>query len=319
MHEEQACIFEGLKRRIGGDHLAARLRLQVNHSAKYFGRGFGGFHWENIGVLPQILKFLLKTLGFLSKGTKNAGDYEIVAVDVQLAGLPEPFEGFRILQLSDIHIDGMPDSGERLISIVAKLNFDLCVLTGDFRFHTFGDFGPALKGMGKLAASIRCRYGILGILGNHDFVEMVPELESFGIRMLLNETTAIEKDGTVIHVSGLDDPHFYGVDELEKALTDVPGDEINLLLVHSPEIIPAAARAGVNYYLCGHTHGGQICLPRRIPILINANCARTFVSGFWKYENMSGYTSRGAGASGLAVRFFCPPEITLHRLSARVA
>lgn len=317
MRANQPCIFEGLQRRIGKSHLARRLSIQVDHSAKYFGKGSGKFHWENIDFLPQVLEFLIKASGFFQKGERNAEAYEVVEVDVQLEGLPKPFENFRILHLSDIHIDGMPDLGKRLIRIIGNLTYDLCVLTGDFRFHTFGNYEPSIKCMKKLAASIKCRHGILGILGNHDFVEMVPELEACGIRMLLNETATIEREGTAIHVLGLDDAHFYGVDDLKNTIAGIQDNEIKLLLVHSPEIIPAAARAGVHYYLCGHTHGGQICLPGKIPILTNANCPRAYVSGAWKYQNMAGYTSRGTGSSGLAVRYCCPPEITVHRLSSR--
>ena len=319
MSANQQCIFEGLQQRIGKDHLAKRLSLQVDHSAKYFGKGFGRFHWENIDLLPQVLELFLKVSGFLRKGERNAAEYEVVEVDVLIDGLPEPFEGFRILQLSDIHIDGIPDLGERLIRIIGNLAYDLCVLTGDYRFHTFGNYEPSLNHMKKLAASIQCQHGILGILGNHDFVEMVPDLESCGIRMLLNEATTIERGGSIIHILGLDDAHFYGVNELTKAIVGLHADEIKLLLVHSPEIIPEAACAGVDYYLCGHTHGGQVCLPGSIPILTNAKCARAFIGGAWKYQNMAGYTSRGTGSSGLAVRFCCPPEITLHRLSRRVS
>ncbi len=235
-------------------------------------------------------------------------------VDVMLSALPEAFENFCILHLSDLHIDGMPDHGERLSRIVGKLNYDLCVMTGDLRFHMFGSTEPSLNGMKRLAESIKCPHGILGILGNHDFVEMVPALESCGIRMLLNEKVTIERGDAVIHILGLDDAHFYGANSLEKAIRGLGADEVKLLLVHSPEIMAEAARAGVDYYLCGHTHGGQICLPGNIPILTNARCARKYVGGVWQYERMAGYTSRGTGSSCLPVRFCCPPEITLHRL-----
>ena len=313
MSPRQPFLFEELERRIGRNHLARRLRLQVDHSAKFFGRGFGRFHWENINILPLALEFLLKVSRLFRVGKHNVLDFEVVEVDVMVEGLPEAFEDFCILHLSDIHIDGMPDDGERLIRIIQRLHYDVCVLTGDFRFHTFGNYEPSLNGMKRLAASIECPHGIFGILGNHDFVEMVPALESSGIRMLLNETVRIARGDAAIHILGLDDAHFYGVDALDKAIRDIPAAEVKVLLVHSPEIIAEAAHAGVNYYLCGHTHGGQICLPGGIPLLTNANCSRKYVGGLWHYENMAGYTSRGTGSSCLPVRFFCPPEITLHR------
>jgi uncharacterized protein len=80
-------------------------------------------------------------------------------------------------------------------------------------------------------------------------------------------------------------------------------------------LIPKAAEIGFNYYLCGHTHGGQICLPGGIPILTNTGFLKRYIKGPWKRGKMHGYTSRGTGTSGLNVRYFCPPEITLHILS----
>ncbi len=315
MTDTQPQLFEELEHRIGRDHLAKRLRLQVDHSAKFLGQGFGRFHWENSNLLPVILQYLLKVSGLLGKGRQNALDFEVVEVDVMLEDLPEALEDYCLLQLSDIHIDGMPDGGERLIRSIRQLRYDACVLTGDYRFHAFGNYERSMDGMKRLVASLECLDGIYGILGNHDFVEMVPALESCGVHMLLNETVRITRGNATIHLLGLDDAHFYGVAALEKAGRNLPSDSIKVLLAHSPELIAEAARAGVNYYLCGHTHGGQICLPGGIPLLTNARCARKYVGGVWQYEHMAGYTSRGTGSSCLPVRFFCPPEITLHRLA----
>jgi len=151
-------------------------------------------------------------------------------------------------------------------------------------------------------------------LGNHDFIETVPLLEAMGIRVLLNEAVAIQRGDEAIWIAGTDDCHFYQVVDLSKALGGIPPDGFKILMTHSPELLDEAAQAGVNYYLCGHTHGGQICLPGTIPILTNAACPRKYVSGPWKYQKVTGHTSRGTGSAGLAVRFFCPPEITLHTL-----
>jgi hypothetical protein len=155
---------------------------------------------------------------------------------------------------------------------------------------------------------------VLGILGNHDPIEMVPGLESAGIRMLLNEAAAIRRGAVEIHVAGLDDTHFYRTDDLPKAMAEIPPRAVKLLLAHSPEIIPDAAAAGVQYYFCGHTHAGQICLPGGIPVFTRSRGGRAYAAGAWRYGRMGGYTSRGAGTSGLNVRYWCPPEITVHRL-----
>ena len=86
--------------------------------------------------------------------------------------------------------------------------------------------------------------------------------------------------------------------------------------VHTPEMIPEAAQHGIDLYLCGHTHGGQICLPLIAPLLTQANCPRRYTRGAWRYGQVHGYTNTGAGASGVAVRFLCPPEIALIELHA---
>jgi predicted MPP superfamily phosphohydrolase len=143
---------------------------------------------------------------------------------------------------------------------------------------------------------------------------MVPILEAGGMRMLLNEHTCIERNGARLWIAGVDDPHYYETDNLEKAMDGIPPDDFTILLAHSPEIVRNAAFAGVDLYLCGHTHAGQICLPGGRPIVTNSKCPPDRRAGVWKFEGMTGYTSRGAGTSSVGVRFNCPPEITVHRL-----
>jgi uncharacterized protein len=307
-------IFESLEGRIGQDHLGNRLRMQVDHSVRYFSRGHGGFHWENVEFISWVLKGLLKAVGLYWRGQRNAMAYRLVEIDVQIPKLTQELEGLAILQLSDLHADALNDQGERLVTLINSLHFDLCVITGDFRFLTFGDYDSAMRSMQQLIASIQCEYGVVGVLGNHDFIETVPLLENCGIRILINENIPISRaGGAPLWLIGVDDPHFYGLNDLPQALAGLPEYELKILLVHSPEIIAEAAEAGIDYYLCGHTHGGQICLPGGVPILTNASCARKFTAGSWRFNEMQGYTSRGTGSSGLPVRFFCPPEITLHR------
>jgi hypothetical protein len=94
----------------------------------------------------------------------------------------------------------------------------------------------------------------------------------------------------------------------------VPSEAFSVLLSHTPEIFRQAAHAGFNLLLSGHTHGGQICLPGRIPIILESRLPRSMGSGPWVYGDLSGYTSVGVGSSIVPVRFNCPPEITLHHL-----
>lgn len=304
-----------LEHRIGSEHFRKRLQLQTEHSALRLGSTGLHIHWENLDIIRPILKGSLKAVGLLNRALRNSLDYRVETVTVPLRELPPSFHGFRILHLSDLHLEGIWDRGKRLREIIYSLQFDVCVITGDFRFLTFGDYEEAIARMMELANAINCPEGIIGILGNHDFIEMVPGLEKTGMRVLLNESYPIRRGDDTIWIVGVDDTHWYEVDDLPRALTDVPREARKILLAHSPEIIHHAWESGIDYYLCGHSHGGQICLPRGIPILNNSYCSREYISGPWSYNHtLNGYTSRGTGCSLLPVRLSCPPEVTLHQL-----
>ena len=165
-------------------------------------------------------------------------------------------------------------------------------------------------------ASVRShiKHNVYAVLGNHDTVRLVPGFEDMGISMLLNESVTIERDNTRIHLVGIDDAHYYRMDNIEKATSGVPQDEISILLTHTPEIYRQAAHADFDILLAGHTHGGQICLPGQIPVTLDSRLPRSMGSGPWQYHNLIGYTSVGVGSSVVTVRFNCPPEITLHHL-----
>jgi len=191
----------------------------------------------------------------------------------------------------------------------------MCVITGDYRGATFGPFADALEGMKRLRSHLRKT--VYGVLGNHDTIRMVPGLEEMGIRILLNECDPISRGRERIYLAGIDDAHFYRVDNIEKAASNIPPDAFSILLSHTPEVYRHAAHGGFDLLLSGHTHGGQICLPGSIPITLSSVLPRGLGSGAWKYHEMDGYTSVGAGSSIVAVRLNCLPEITLHHLQCR--
>ena len=140
-----------------------------------------------------------------------------------------------------------------------------------------------------------------------------------GIRMLLNECETLSRDGQSIYLAGIDDAHYFRVDNIEKAASDIPHDGFSILLSHTPEIYRQAAHAGFDLILCGHTHGGQICLPGSFRSRSIRCCRAASVSGAWRYRDMVGYTSVGAGTSIMPVRLNCLPEITLHHLRRAAA
>jgi predicted MPP superfamily phosphohydrolase len=306
--------FESLRKRLGEGHFGKRIREQTHQVAIKLSGARGHLYWENLSLLPKTLKLILQATGLYNWANRNTIRFAVEEVEVAFRNLPKVFDGYRILHLSDLHIDGLPDGGDELIRRVSALDFDLCVLTGDYRFSTRGRYEHVVEKMARLVPALECTDGILGILGNHDYIEMVPGLEKLGIRMLLNEVQPIERGGERFWVVGVDDPHFYEVDDLDRAIYKVDGPETTILLTHSPEMYKTAADMKVDYMLCGHTHAGQMCLPGGIAIITNARCPRRLTSGSWEYKGMRGHTSRGTGSSGLPVRMFCPPEITLHTL-----
>jgi uncharacterized protein len=307
-------VTELLEKRLGRLHARLRLGIEADHEAQVFGQGINYFHIENLKPSHYVIRACLKLLGLYGRGQRNAAQIEVRQNYIRSIRIPKAFDGYTILHLSDLHVDMSQDAMERLTAILRTTDYDLCALTGDYRGQTFGPYEAALAGMSRVCAEIK--KPIYGVLGNHDTVRMLPGLEEMGIRMLLNERETIERDHQRIHLAGIDDAHFYRADNIEKAASEIPGDEFSILLSHTPEIYRQAAHADFDLILSGHTHGGQICLPGRIPITLDSVLPRYMGAGPWKYRDMIGYTSVGAGSSIVPVRFNCPPEITLHHLQS---
>jgi uncharacterized protein len=263
----------------------------------------------------SLITATLIASGLYRRGLRNAARVEVRHNHIALARLPRSFDGFTLLHLSDLHADMSRMAMRRVASLVAPLQYDLCVLTGDFRGKTFGPFNEALEVLAPITRALRAP--LYGVLGNHDPVSMVAGLEALGIRMLLNECVAIERNEDRIHLAGIDDAHFYESGSIERAAAGVPRDNFSILLSHTPEVYREAERSGFDVMLSGHTHGGQICLPGGIPITLEAKLPRHMGKGAWRYGKLRGYTSVGAGSSVVPVRFNCLPEITLHHFEAR--
>ena len=198
---------------------------------------------------------------------------------------------------------------------IKEAEFDYCVLTGDYRYRSFGSMALALKGLDLISDAVDSE--ITAIMGNHDSIEMVPYMESIGMKVLLNENHVISKNDHSLLLIGVDDPSSYRLDDLTRAVHPYNTKESSaILLAHSPHLIKEAQSVGISAYLCGHTHGGQICLPGGYPIAKRSRSLQRFLVGQWEYQGMQGYTSSGAGVSIVNARYFCPPEITVHSLSA---
>jgi uncharacterized protein len=135
-----------------------------------------------------------------------------------------------------------------------------------------------------------------------------------GIQMLINDAVPVPGTDGDIWLIGVDDPYDYRCDDLPGAMSSVPPDSFKILLAHAPELYQAAESQGIDLYLAGHTHAGQIRFPIIGSVRHNAKCPKAFSHGHWCHGRMQGYTTAGVGCSTLRVRFNCPPEVVLIEL-----
>ncbi len=306
--------YKSLASRMGLPALERRLSTQAGHWAQFTHQGSGLFQLERYFPLDAVVAFCLAATGLATRARSNHLNPRLVERVWRLPRLPSAFEDFRLLQLTDLHLDLDPDFTQVVIDRIAGLDYDAVVFTGDFRNSTHEDFHPALTDMTRLLQSLpdRPRFGILG---NHDFIEQVPTLERDGLPILLNESASIERHGERLWFAGIDDPHFYQTHDLVAATRGIAEDACIVLLAHSPEIADQLPENRFDLVLCGHTHGGQLCLPggRWLHVPLKGQPSER-IRGPWLAAGAHGYTSVGTGSCGVPARLNCPGEITMHHL-----
>jgi len=314
--DHEAPDFRNLASRLGPSLFRKRLQRQADIAAQLVHQSEGPLVIERLVPVDKIIAGFLRATGLHRRGFANCLAVRVVEREQPLANLPDVFDGFRLLQLTDLHLDLLPGLADRVVELVARTPHDLAVITGDFADHPAGFFHDCLDDIRRVSASLG--RGTPVSLGNHDILEIVPHLEEAGLRVLLNENIIVQRGGEKLWIAGIDDPHFYGTQDLESAHRGIPQGACAILLSHSPETFDEARHYGFSFMLSGHTHGGQICLPGGFPVIRNGRCPARMISGPWEHHGLHGYTSRGTGACGVAARFNCPPEITVHVLRSKM-
>jgi uncharacterized protein len=275
------------------------------------------FHSRRAQYSAALVTMALKCTGLYNWGRRNALHPVRKDHGFSFPGLPPALDGLTLLHLSDFHFsDSDPEFTEAAAALVRGEETDLCVLTGDYRYGYYGPQEGIKAHLQRVLSGIHARYGVFAVLGNHDLSTVVPLFRELGVQLLVNDGRLLNVRDEKIWIGGVDDPHKFRADSLEDAMAGAPDDAFKLLLAHSPEIIPEAADLGVDLYLCGHTHGGQVRLPYFGAIYANARCESKYAGGVWRYGAMHGYTTWGMGVTDLPVRYFCPAEalhITLRR------
>ena len=269
------------------------------------------FNFEE-GIYYHLLIYgFFRLTGLYERGKKNALKFGVKELQLGFANLPASFDGYKILFMSDLHLDGLSGVTERLIGLLSDKSFDLCILGGDYRMFTFGEYSGASKQLQRLVQSICARDGIYAVLGNHDCLEMVDALRKSGVEMLINDSACLEKDGEFMQVVGVDDPHYYRCHDLKQAFKGVSTTDFSLFVAHSPVLYRDVLKYEPELYLAGHTHAGQVQIPRLGMIFTHCPTPRKYCQGVWKYKGILGYTSSGVGVSGVPVRFYCQGELVV--------
>ncbi len=295
-----------------------RTRISLENSSKSHGaeEKINLKTWNFFDLLTQFLGLFLKFTFLYNRGKKNATKLIITENKHFYHELPPCFDGLRILHLTDLHLDERPEMASLVADKIKDLEFDLAVFTGDYT--TYGlQTEQAKKSfhlcMKTILDVVNSKDGTYCILGNHDSHLMYDHLSKHKVTILINDLISIKRGTEYINILGTDDVHYFWTQKAEKVL-NLAKEHFTIALVHSPELYKSAAENQVNLYLCGHTHGGQICFPGGKAIISHLNTGKKFISGAWKFKKMIGYTSNGIGSSVIPIRFFCPPEIAIHTL-----
>jgi predicted MPP superfamily phosphohydrolase len=207
-------VHQELVQRLGRRYAEQRLRIETDHQAQIFGQGINFFHFENLYSSEWLIRNTLRLVGLYRRGLKNATRVELRHNHIVLDRLPSAFDGLTILHISDMHVEMSLGAMQSLIKLVEVVDYDICVLTGDYRGKTWGPFEAAIEGLSWVRPHLR--EPVYGILGNHDTIRMVPALEGLGIRMLINESDTLSRCDDRIHLDVIDDSHFFRAEQIYK-------------------------------------------------------------------------------------------------------
>lgn len=253
-------------------------------------------------------------------------EYEKSFVRMKLSRLPREFHGFRVAQLSDIHIGPFMTSSDirHVVEMTNALKPDLIVLTGDYVIWDPKTQGAAVESLTGLKAPL----GIYGCLGNHEIMthteaSITRLFAQHNVRILRYESAPIQVGKESLNMIGVDyESHRHhaplGGHHVRQYLKGVrklvKPDQVNILLSHNPNTFDRAAQLGIDLSLSGHTHGGQIALNFISPDLSIARLMTPYVEGHFQKPGGQLYVNRGIGTIGVPIRFGAPPEITMFEL-----
>jgi predicted MPP superfamily phosphohydrolase len=245
-------------------------------------------------------------------------NFRVREIDVALDGLPQDLDGFRLLQLSDIHLSAFLSEDElaRVIDAARELRPHLAVMTGDL----ISVPGDPLDACIRQLARLKSDAGIFACLGNHERYARVEDYTAeagarAGIRFLRRQHEILRFGSAQLNVAGVDHQDLSDKQRyLRRAERMIVPGAVNVLLSHNPDVFPVAAKQGYNLLLAGHTHGGQVTIEILHQGINPARFFTPFVYGLYREGTAAAYVTRGIGTIGIPARIGAPPEIAVLRL-----
>ncbi len=275
-------------------------------------------------MIPKSTLTRRQFLGFLSgvTGLTGAGGYyvryvapynpEITRITLKPDNLPAGLSGLTFVHISDIHHSPVVsiDYIQHCVGMINDLRPDIIFITGDFISQSACFIAPCAEVLGGLKSP----YGIFAVPGNHDnwidTGELSGELLRHGIQMLVNEHACIQVKGDPLYIIGLDD-FWTGWPRIDRAARGIPEGAKRIVLMHNPDLFEKISPGRYDLVLAGHTHGGQVNLPFLGALVVPSRFGRKYARGLFTLNGSTLYVNRGLGLATPAVRFMCPPEITL--------
>ncbi len=278
-----------------------------------------------LAAIPWLPLFLIAQLGLSLIATyacwiepMRLGVTHLTLYSPHLDGCPP----LRLLHISDLHVERITDRERRLLALVAQLSPDIILLTGDYLNISYTWDETAHQQTRALLSQLCAPYGVYAIKGSPavDPPSVLAHLlNQPHITWLRDQAVTLDWHGRRLHIIGVECSYDIQADtrKLRSLLDGRPDDAFTLLLYHTPDVMPAAAQAGVHLYLAGHTHGGQLRLPGLGALVTASIYWKRYEMGKYQQGDTTLYVSRGVGLEGKGVpraRFLCPPEITLFTL-----
>ena len=244
---------------------------------------------------------------------------EVVPVTLALPRLAPEFDGYRVVQIGDLHLEDWtkPRRIERIVNLVNDQRADLIAITGDFLSYSANPDVPLR--LTEALERLEARDGVLAITGNHDYLTDIDTvrrcLRESGVTELRNDVCTLKRGGAALHFAGIDDV-MEGQSRLDLVLQKLPEEGSAILLAHEPDFADVSSATGrFDLQLSGHSHGGQVRMPVRGPLYLPPFSQR-YSSGLYEVRDMLQYTNRGLGFVDARLRFLCRPEITVLTLES---